>query len=252
MIRQFGLVGKSLSHSFSKRYFEDKFTANGLDCSYSLFELPEIAMLPCFLDAHPQLEGFNVTIPFKQTIMPYLDALSDDAAEIGAVNTVRVERHGTARKLVGFNTDAEGFANSLQGQSIPAAALVLGTGGAAAAVSYALRRMLVPHRFVSHRFVSRSESPDILTYSQLSAETLKACPFVINCTPLGMAFGLEDRMPPLPYSGLSENNFLYDLVYNPPVTLFLQEGKHYGTRIQNGLQMLHLQAEASWRIWNCL
>lgn len=247
MRRQFGLVGKSLSHSFSKRYFEDKFTANGLDASYRLFELPEIAMLPCFLDAHPQLEGFNVTMPFKQTIMPYLDALSDEASAIGAVNTVRLERNGKARKLVGFNTDAEGFAKSLQGQPIPAAALVLGTGGAAAAVSYALRRMLVPHRFVS-----RSESPGVLTYSRLSAETLKAYPFVINCTPLGMAFGFEDSMPPLPYGGLSDNNFLYDLVYNPPVTRFLQEGKHYGTRIQNGLQMLHLQAEASWRIWNCL
>ncbi len=247
MTRQFGLVGKTLSHSFSKRFFDDKFTAIGLDGSYSLFELPEIALVPCFLDAHPQLEGFNVTIPYKQTIVPYLDALSDEAAAIGAVNTVLVERSGTARKLVGFNTDAEGFAASLQGQPIPAAALVLGTGGAAAAVSYALKRMLVPHRFVS-----RSERPEVLTYRQLSDETLQAFPFVINCTPLGTAHGLEDKMPPLPYGSLSENNFLYDLVYNPPVTRFLQEGKHYGARIQNGLQMLHLQADASWRIWNGL
>ncbi len=247
MTRQFGLVGKSLSHSFSKRYFDDKFTAGGLDASYSLFELPEIDALPSFLDAHPHLEGFNVTIPYKQAIIPYLDALSDEAAAIGAVNTVRVERNGAARKLVGFNTDAEGFANSLQGQPLPPAALVLGTGGAAAAVSYALKRLLVPHRLVS-----RSQHPDVLTYSQLSAETLQACPFVVNCTPLGTAFGMENQKPPLPYDGLSDKNFLYDLVYNPPVTCFLQEGKRRGARTQNGLQMLHLQAEASWRVWNGL
>lgn len=247
MTRHFGLVGKSLSHSFSKRYFDDKFTENGLDGSYSLFELPDIALLPCLLDAHPQLAGFNVTIPYKQLIMPYLDTLSDEAAAIGAVNTVRVERNGTARKLVGFNTDVVGFANSLQGQPLPPAALVLGTGGAAAAVSYALKRLLVPYRFVS-----RTKRHDVLTYSELSEDTLQAYPFVINCTPLGTAFGMENQKPPLPYNGLSEYNFLYDLVYNPPVTRFLQEGKQHGARIQNGLQMLHLQAEASWQIWNCL
>lgn len=257
----YGLIGKSLKHSFSQLFFEAKFKKEALtDCQYRLFELPDIADLAQLLLSEHDLRGFNVTIPYKKSILPYLDELSPEAAAIGAVNVVKrvkevQEVHGV--KLVkeekrvkgvwlkGYNTDAEGFALSLEGVELPERALVLGTGGAASAVSFVLRQRGIP--FLQ---VSRTSGRGDLTYGEVTEEVLREYRFIINCTPVGMLG--EQQLLPLPYEALTPAFFLYDLVYNPEVTPFLEKGKQYGARTQNGLRMLHLQAEAAWRIWRNL
>lgn len=264
----YGLIGKSLKHSFSQLFFEAKFKKESLtDCQYRLFELPDIADLAQLLLSEHDLRGFNVTIPYKKSILPYLDELSPEAAAIGAVNVVKrvkevqgvnevQEVHGV--KLVkeekrvkgvwlkGYNTDAEGFALSLEGVELPERALVLGTGGAASAVSFVLRQRGIP--FLQ---VSRTSGRGDLTYAEVTEEVLREYRFIINCTPVG-TLGEQQRLLPLPYEALTPAFFLYDLVYNPEVTPFLEKGKQYGARTQNGLRMLHLQAEAAWRIWRNL
>lgn len=258
----YGLIGKSLKHSFSQLFFEAKFKKEALaDCQYRLFELPDIADLAQLLLSEHDLRGFNVTIPYKKSILPYLDELSPEAAAIGAVNVVKRvkevqgvnEVHGV--KLVkeekrvkgvwlkGYNTDAEGFALSLEGVELPERALVLGTGGAASAVSFVLRQRGIP--FLQ---VSRTSGRGDLTYAEVTEKVLRDYRFVINCTPVG-TLGEQQRLLPLPYDALTSEHFLYDLVYNPGVTPFLEKGIQYGARTQNGLKMLHLQAEAAWRIW---
>lgn len=263
----YGLIGKSLKHSFSQLFFEAKFKKEALtDCQYRLFELPDIADLAQLLLSEHDLRGFNVTIPYKKSILPYLDELSPEAAAIGAVNVVKrvkevqgvnevQEVHGV--KLVkeekrvkgvwlkGYNTDAEGFALSLEGVELPERALVLGTGGAASAVSFVLRQRGIP--FLQ---VSRTSGRGDLTYAEVTEEVLREYRFIINCTPVG-TLG-EQQLLPLPYEALTPAFFLYDLVYNPEVTPFLEKGRQYGARTQNGLRMLHLQAEAAWRIWRNL
>lgn len=260
----YGLIGKSLKHSFSQLFFEAKFKKEALtDCQYRLFELPDIADLAQLLLSEHDLRGFNVTIPYKKSILPYLDELSPEAAAIGAVNVVKRvkevqgvnEVHGV--KLVkeekrvkgvwlkGYNTDAEGFALSLEGVELPERALVLGTGGAASAVSFVLRQRGIP--FLQ---VSRTSGRGDLTYAEVTEEVLREHRFIINCTPVG-TLG-EQQLLPLPYEALTPAFFLYDLVYNPEVTPFLEKGRQYGARTQNGLRMLHLQAEAAWRIWRNL
>lgn len=260
----YGLIGKSLKHSFSQLFFEAKFKKEALaDCQYRLFELPDIADLAQLLLSEHDLRGFNVTIPYKKSILPYLDELSPEAAAIGAVNVVKRvkevqgvnEVHGV--KLVkeekrvkgvwlkGYNTDAEGFALSLEGVELPERALVLGTGGAASAVSFVLRQRGMP--FLQ---VSRTSGRGDLTYAEVTEEVLREYRFIINCTPVG-TLG-EQQLLPLPYEALTPAFFLYDLVYNPEVTPFLEKGRQYGVRTQNGLRMLHLQAEAAWRIWRDL
>lgn len=282
-MRQYGLIGKSLSHSFSKAYFEEKFRQKGLGGHvYDLFELPDIGMLPDFIVSKPELCGFNVTIPFKRSIIPFLDELSPEAAAIGAVNVVeRVhgvhevkgvhgvkgvkgvnevkgvkgvnEVNGVQRVkgengvwLKGYNTDAEGFAMSLEGVELPGRALVLGTGGAASAVGFVLRQRGIP--FLQ---VSRAPGQGDLTYAEVTGQILRDYPLVVNCTPVG-TLGEPQRLLPLPYEALTSEHYLYDLVYNPDITPFLREGLQRGARVQNGLKMLHLQAEAAWRIWNSL
>lgn len=255
----YGLIGKSLKHSFSQLFFEAKFKKEALaDCQYRLFELPEISDLAQLLASEPDLCGFNVTIPYKKSILPYLDELSPEADAVGAVNVVKrvkeVQRvHGV--KLVkeekrvkggwlkGYNTDAEGFALSLEGVELPERALVLGTGGAASAVSFVLRQRGIP--FLQ---VSRTSGRGDLTYAEVTEKVLREYRFIINCTPVG-TLGEQQRLLPLPYDALTSEHFLYDLVYNPGVTPFLEKGIQYGARTQNGLKMLHLQAEAAWRIW---
>lgn len=241
----FGLIGKSLAHSFSQSFFEEKFVKEGLsDCQYRLFEIPTIEKLPELIASESDLCGFNVTIPFKKSVMDYLDELSPEAAEIGAVNVVRVERIGKQIVLKGYNTDSEGFAKSLAGVQVPSPAMVIGAGGAVAAVMYALRRMRIPYVQVS-----RQGGAGQLLFSQVSAKDIEEHPLLINCTPVGTS-GNADQQLELPYEAITSRHFLYDLVYNPEVTPFLREGMRRGARVQNGLKMLHLQAEAAWRIWN--
>lgn len=241
----FGLIGKSLAHSFSQSFFEEKFVKEGLsDCQYRLFEIPTIEKLPELIASESDLCGFNVTIPFKKSVVDYLDELSPEAAEIGAVNVVRVERIGKQIVLKGYNTDSEGFAKSLAGVQVPSPAMVIGAGGAVAAVMYALRRMRIPYVQVS-----RQGGAGQLLFSQVSAKDIEEHPLLINCTPVGTS-GNADQQLELPYEAITSRHFLYDLVYNPDVTPFLREGMRRGARVQNGLEMLHLQAEAAWRIWN--
>jgi len=243
-MREFGLIGKTLKHSFSQKYFEEKFRREQItDASYSLFELTDIKQLTEFILQRPQLVGFNVTIPYKQQIIPYLDELSEEAAAVNAVNTVVIERVGGQILTKGYNTDIIGFRESLREVDLPKQALVLGTGGAAAAVTYVLENL-------GCRCTAISRDPQRgLPYSALNADIIRQHKFIVNCTPLGTYPNINEK-PDIPYEGLSGEHFLYDLVYNPSETAFLKEGILRGAKVQNGLQMLHAQAEASWRIWN--
>ena len=243
-MREFGLIGKTLKHSFSQKYFEEKFRREQItDASYSLFELTDIKQLTEFIRQHPQLVGFNVTIPYKQLIIPYLDELSEEAAAVNAVNTVVIERVGGPILTKGHNTDIIGFRESLREVDLPKQALVLGTGGAAAAVTYVLENL-------GCRCTAISRDPQRgLPYSALNADIIRQHKFIVNCTPLGTYPNINEK-PDIPYEGLSGEHFLYDLVYNPSETALLKEGILRGAKVQNGLQMLHAQAEASWRIWN--
>lgn len=242
-MRRFGLIGKTLSHSFSKNYFTQKFAREHIDnCRYDLFELPAIEDLPALLHSHPDLEGLNVTIPYKQEVIPYLDETSEVVQEIGACNCIKI----TGGKLVGFNTDVVGFKNSLEPYLLPIhnKALILGTGGAAKAVQYALKQLQIEYKLVSRRKTS-----DGLGYEDIGEEILDQYPLIINTTPLG-TYPNVDEAPPIPYTYLSPRHLLFDLVYNPAKTKFLQNGEAQGARIANGHEMLVLQAEESWRIWN--
>lgn len=242
-MRTFGLLGKTLTHSLSKNYFEEKFAKEGLtDCQFHLFEIENINLLPALLEQHPKLCGFTVTIPYKQQVLPYLDRISDEARAIGAVNAIKVVKVGNKKELWGFNTDVEGFRRSLSSQELPTKALVLGSGGAAAAILYVLKE-----KGIEYITVSRTKQQGALTYSEVTSKTVEEYPLIINCTPVGT---LEDKRPPLPYEALTERNFLYDLVYNPSTTSFMQAGIERNAQTMNGLPMLHLQADAAWEIWN--
>lgn len=242
-MHRLGLIGKTLSHSFSKTFFEEKFRREGIsDYSYDLFEIPEIQQITDFIRQHPDLKGFNVTIPYKQTIIPFLDELSQEAAAIGAVNAVFIKRNGNQILTKGFNTDAEGFLRSIDGYPMPSKAMVLGTGGAAAAISYVLE-----NHGCACTFVSRDPKRG-LPYSALTPELVREHPLIVNCTPLGTSPNINEK-PDIPYEGISGGHFLYDLVYNPSETAFLKEGIRRGAMTQNGLAMLHAQAEAAWSLF---
>lgn len=242
-MHRLGLIGKTLSHSFSKTFFEEKFRREGIsDYSYDLFEIPEIQQITDFIRQHPDLKGFNVTIPYKQTIIPFLDELSQEAAAIGAVNAVFIKRNGNQILTKGFNTDAEGFLRSMDGYPMPSKAMVLGTGGAAAAISYVLE-----NHGCACTFVSRDPKRG-LPYSALTPELVREHSLIVNCTPLGTFPNINEK-PDIPYEGISGGHFLYDLVYNPSETAFLKEGIRRGAMTQNGLAMLHAQAEAAWSLF---
>lgn len=241
-MRQFGLIGKSLSHSFSKVYFEEKFRHENItDTTYDLFEISDIQNIKSFIKAHPDLVGFNVTIPYKQSIIPYLDELSEAAKAVGAVNTVAIQRINGQLFTKGYNTDIIGFRQSLEGVTLPEKALVLGTGGAAAAVTYVLEQLGCQCCAVS-RDAQRG-----LPYPSLTVEMVRDYRFIVNCTPLG-TYPDINKKPDIPYDGISGNHFLYDLVYNPAETAFLKEGLLRGAQVQNGLKMLHAQAEEAWQL----
>jgi shikimate dehydrogenase len=245
-MRQFGLIGRSLGHSFSQTYFNQKFYSLGLaDHSYELFELQQIQEIEDLLAAHPQLMGLNVTVPFKEMVLPYLDELAPSGSRVGAVNVI--QRHPDGR-LIGHNTDYLAFRDSLRtffpDQGDSARALILGSGGAARAVEVALRDLNIPHWFVTRHPLDAG-----LTYDDLTPELLAAHRLIINATPVG-TFPLVDECPRLPYQALTAHHYLYDLVYNPAETLFMAKGQEAGAHTKNGFEMLCLQAEAAWQIWN--
>lgn len=243
-MRTYGLIGYPLGHSFSQRYFTEKFSAGGMtDCRYLNFPIPSIGEVVPLIAAHPDLEGFNVTIPYKQQIIPYLAGLSDEAREAGAVNCVRITPQGS----IGYNTDMYGFALSLDrllGPDRPEKVLILGTGGASRAVRYVLSRRGIP-------FSSVSRNPDggDYTYACLTPEIVSAHRLIVNATPLG-TFPATDGFPDIPYEGIGSGHYLFDLVYNPPLTQFLRRGADRGAATTNGYDMLVGQAEKAWEIWN--
>lgn len=244
-MRKFGLIGFPLGHSFSKKYFSEKFAREGRsDCQFELYEFPKVTDFTALIQQEKALEGLSVTIPYKEQIIPYLDALDPACERIGAVNCIRI-RDG---KKVGFNTDYLGFKQSLQvwlGDTIPSA-LVLGTGGASKAVQQALRDLEV-----AYQIVSRSKQEGHLTYQDLflNKAWLQNHPLVINTTPLG-TFPQVEGIPELPLEQLDGRHLVYDLVYNPPITRLMQECMARGGKAKNGQDMLELQAEAAWSIWN--
>lgn len=245
-MRTFGLVGFPLGHSFSPLFFQKKFAEeNVLDASYRLFPLEDIAALPRLIAQNRSLAGFNVTIPYKESIVPYLDELGDTAREIGAVNVVKVLWNNESPYLIGHNTDADAFLQSLREfmPVKPQNALILGTGGASKAVAYALRK-----EGVKFRSVSRTKKLNCLTYKELNEEVIRHTDLIVNATPVGMS-PRADELPDLPYEFLTPGHSLFDLIYNPEETAFLQAGGARDARTCNGLRMLHLQAEASWAIW---
>lgn len=243
-MRRFGLIGKKLGHSFSARYFAEKFEREGLqDCDYSLYELPEIECVKEFM-LKPNLVGFNVTIPYKQQVIPYLDDLHPQAAEVGAVNCVKILPDG---RKIGYNTDVDGVRvslNKLLGGDKVESALILGTGGAAQAVDYVLRE-----RGIELEVVSRDKSRGDLTYDELTQDVMAAHRLIINASPVGM-FPACDDAPAIPYAMLSGSHYLFDLVYNPLVTRFMELGAAQGAKTLSGIDMLYAQAESAWRIWN--
>jgi shikimate dehydrogenase len=237
----YGLIGKQIGHSFSAKYFAGKFESEGISATYSNFDLPDISLLPHIVEDHPKLRGLNVTIPYKEAVIPYLDSISDIANEIGAVNTISIVNG----KLYGDNSDYHGFTESLRPllKKNHKSALILGTGGASKAIAYSLRQL-----GIGYKFVSRSNSGHSISYDD-AGSLLTDHHIVINCTPLG-TWPDVDTCPPFPYSQFTADHIAYDLVYNPEQTLFLQKAAQQGAVIKNGYEMLVLQAEKSWEIWN--
>ena len=251
----YGLIGYPLGHSFSRKFFTEKFEKEGIDAQYLNFEILSIEEFPEIIKNNPELRGLNVTIPYKQQVMQYLHNISEEASAIGAVNVVRV-RDG---HLTGFNSDVIGFVNSIRPLLKPhhKKALILGTGGASKAIRYGLEEKLgMETAFVSrhkpdgspHKGGDVRRTERVFTYDDITPETLQTYPVIVNCSPVGM-YPHVDECPALPYEAMNENNLLYDLVYNPLETLFMKKGAEQGATVKNGLEMLHLQAIASWKFW---
>lgn len=242
-MQKFGLIGFPLSHSFSKKYFTEKFLRESiLDVSYELFPIENIVLLPDLLRSEPMLRGLNITIPYKQQVMPFLDEVSVVVKEINACNCIKIENG----KLIGYNTDVIGFEISLKKKLKPhhKKALILGTGGAAKAVEFVLRK-----NGIEYIQVSRNKSEAAISYSELDNETISEHHLIVNTTPLGM-YPEIDTAPPISFTKIGASHYLFDLVYNPSETLFLKQGRLLGADTENGADMLIDQAEASWDIWN--
>lgn len=242
---EYGLIGYPLKHSFSKSYFNDKFESENLNAEYINFEIPTIKDFPTILKQHPNLKGMNVTIPYKEQVIPYLNELNEDARLIGAVNVIKFQKVKGKTKLIGYNSDIIGFKQSLEPllQGHHQRALVLGTGGAAKAVFYGLKQLgVVP------TYVSRKKAKETLTYEELTPEVMASHHVIVNCTPVGM-WPDEEACPAIPYKELTDKHLLYDLLYNPNETQFMKLGKKQGASVKNGLEMLLLQAFAGWEFW---
>ncbi len=248
MKKEYGIIGFPLGQSASPAFFNNKFANEGIDAEYIPFEIESIEQLPGIIEQHPTLQGFNVTIPYKLQVMKYLESLSLAAEGIQAVNVVKVERDadGTPH-LYGHNSDVIGFTRSLEPlvKGKHTKALILGTGGVSKAVAYSLA-----HLGIEYIFVSRKASDNAIAYEQLTVEIMQSHTLIINCTPLGMVGHGVDLCPEIPYEQLSEKHLLYDIVYNPENTLFLQKGTAQGAATKSGYEMWYLQALASWEIWN--
>ena len=243
---KYGLIGYPLGHSFSISFFNEKFQNEGIDATYENFEIPTIEGFPEILDSNPNICGLNVTIPYKEKVIGLLDSLSKEAQEIGAVNVIKVTHKGNKTTLKGYNSDVIGFTKSIEPllERFHKKALILGTGGASKAIEYGLKSL-----GLETIKVSRSEKPETLQYSQITAETIKEYNVIVNCTPCGM-YPHADECPDLPYEAMDSRTLLYDLIYNPDETLFMKKGKERGAIVKNGLEMLLLQAFASWEFWN--
>ena len=242
----YGLIGYPLGHSFSISYFNEKFQNEGIDAVYNNFEIPTIEDFPEVVDTNPDLRGLNVTIPYKEQVIKYLDELSPEAQAIGAVNVIKVTRRGKKNTLKGFNSDVIGFTKSIEPllKSCHKKALLLGTGGASKAVDYGLRSL-----GLKTLKVSRTNKHPAITYEDVTPKMIKDYNVIVNCTPVGM-YPHADECPRLPYEAMDSNTLLYDLLYNPDETLYMKKGKAQGATVKNGLEMLLLQAFESWRFWN--
>lgn len=245
----YGLIGYPLSHSFSKKYFNEKFSQLKLNnCTYELFPLETIDELSLLLNQYPNFKGLNVTIPYKEKVIPLLNELDASAKEVGAVNTIKIIRKSGIPYLKGYNTDVYGFKQSIKPflEFHHNKALILGSGGAAKAVAFVFKELGIDYYFVSR---SALDLPNYFTYADLNEFIIQSFPLIVNTTPLG-TFPAIDKFPPIPYDYLTSSNFLVDLIYNPAETEFLKRGKAKGTMVLNGLSMLHLQAEKAWEIFN--
>lgn len=247
MTRKFGLIGFPLSHSFSRKFFTEKFSNEGIDAEYLNFELENISQLPHVIASHPDLEGLNVTIPYKEQVIKFLNYTDEAAAQIQAVNTIWIHRSGHHVSLYGFNTDIQGFQESIKPilQKYHHKALVLGTGGASKGVVKALTNLGIDSILVSRNPEEKGE----ISYSDLDEDVMDSYKIIVNTTPIGTYPNIEG-CPAIPFELVTPKHLLFDLVYNPEITEFLKQGKQRGATIKNGLEMLHLQALASWEIWN--
>lgn len=243
---KYGLIGYPLGHSFSIGFHNQRFADEGINAKYLNFEIATIDELPQVLSSNPELKGLNVTIPYKEKVLPFLDYISPEARTIGAVNVIRVVHDGKNIKLRGYNSDVIGFVQSIEPmlESHHKKALVLGTGGSSKAVVYGLQSL-----GVECVRVSRYERPNTIQYESITPDVVHEYNVIVNCTPVGM-FPNTDKCPLLPYDALDERNILYDLLYNPDETLFMRRGAEHGANVKNGLEMLLLQAFASWEFWN--
>lgn len=246
-MKTFGLIGYPLGHSFSQKYFTEKFKAENIEARYLNFPIETIGEFPSLLEKHPYLAGLNVTIPYKQQVMDYLDEIDIIAREAGAVNVVKITWDDKKPRLKGFNSDIIGFSRSIEPllRAHHNKALILGTGGASKAVAYALKELGLLYRYVSRT----PKHPSHVSYESLNEEILKEYTVIVNTTPTGMAPN-TDQCPSIPYNGISSQHLAFDLIYNPETTLFMQKCAERGAVVKNGLEMLHLQAEAAWDIWN--
>lgn len=245
-MQKYGLIGYPLRHSFSIGFFNEKFKSEGINAEYLNFEIPTINSLPEIIKENPDLRGFNVTIPYKEKVISYLDDIEKDAKAIGAINVVKIVRQKGKYKLVGYNSDIIGFTQSIEPLLEPfhKKALILGTGGASKAVFHGLKKL-----GVEATYVSRTKRPGTLTYEELTPEVISEHTIIVNGTPVGMYPNVDD-CPDIPYEYLTPNHLLYDLLYNPDTTLFMKNGAKQGAVVKNGLEMLLLQAFAAWEIWN--
>ena len=247
-MKKYGIIGWPLAQSASPAFFNRKFATEGIDAQYIPFEIESCDELPRILEENPELQGFNVTIPHKIAVMQHLEGMSDEAKGINAVNVVKVRRDADGRPhLQGYNSDVIGFARSIKPllHERHKKALILGTGGASKAIAYALGKL-----GLEYRFVSRKASENAIAYSDITPEIMQSHTVIVNCTPLGMVGHGVDRCPDIPYAMLNESHLLYDIVYNPENTLFLQKGAAQGAVTKSGYEMWYLQALASWEIWN--
>ena len=260
-MKKFGLIGYPLGHSFSRNFFNEKFQSENIDAEYVNFEIPTIEDFPQVIVSNPTLEGLNVTIPYKEKVIPYLNELAPDAAAIGAVNVIKFERNKGKLKLIGhnsdtlslhdalpiYNSDVIGFTRSIEPllESFHTKALILGTGGASKAINYGLKTLGIETLFVSRS----AHNEHTITYSELTPEIMDEYKIIVNCTPVGM-YPQADKCPEIPYEYLTPRHLLYDLLYNPNTTLFMRKGSEHGAVVKNGLEMLLLQAFGAWDIWN--